>query len=98
VTEPEEVVTRSVQDSAAIQFVELGRDLGELMGQEAIEQFGKLWSVVARGNQHIVEFNRNNALSKFRQITSGGNGEPERKSIVEPKNIISLAKKPRAWW
>ena len=72
-------------------FDELKRDLGEDMGQEAIEQFGKMWSVVARGNQNIVEFNRNNAaLSKFRQITSGGNGEPERKSTVESKNIISL--------
>ena len=49
------------------------------------------WLGERRGNQHIVEFNRNNAaLSKFRQITSGGNGEPERKSTVEPKNIISL--------
>lgn len=65
----------------------LGKDLGEL----AVQQMGKMWSVVARGNQDIVEFNRNNpAVSMFKQITTGGNGEPERKSTVEPKNIISF--------
>ncbi len=65
----------------------LGKDLGDL----AVRQMGKMWSVVARGNQDIVEFNRNNpSVSMFKQITTGGNGEPERKSTVEPKNIISF--------
>jgi hypothetical protein len=32
-------------------FVELGRDLGELMGQEAIEQFGTL-SIDAKNVRH----------------------------------------------
>ena len=65
----------------------LGPDLGDL----AVKQMGKMWSVVARGNQDIVEFNRNNpSVSMFKQITTGGNGEPERKSTVEPKNIISF--------
>ncbi|MAI78894.1 MAG: hypothetical protein CL917_08140 [Deltaproteobacteria bacterium] len=72
-------------------FEDIKIHLGETMGQEAIEQMGKMWSIVVRGNQSIVEFNRNNpSLSKFRQITTGGNGEPERKSTVEPKNIISF--------
>ena len=67
--------------------VMLGADLGE----ELEKQMGKMWSVVSRGNQDIVEFNRNNpSVSMFAQITTGGNGEPERKSTVEPKNIISF--------
>ena len=46
---------------------ELGADLGE----ELEKQMGKMWSVVSRGNQDIVEFNRNNpSVSMFAQITS----------------------------
>ena len=41
-------------------FDEIKIHLGESLGQEAIEQMGKLWSIVVRGNQSIVEFNRNN--------------------------------------
>ena len=65
--------------------------LGADLGDELEKQMGKMWSVVSRGNQDIVEFNRNNpSVSMFAQITTGGNGEPERKSTVEPKNIISF--------
>lgn len=70
------------------QFKEM---LGDELGSVLETQMGKMWSVVSRGNQDIVEFNRNNpSVSMFAQITTGGNGEPERKSTVEPKNIISF--------
>ena len=53
--------------------------LGADLGDELEKQMGKMWSVVSRGNQDIVEFNRNNpSVSMFAQITTGGNGEPER--------------------
>ena len=54
------VFLKRIQDSdspfcavVAPSFDQLRRDLGEAMGQETIEQFGKLWSVVVRGGSAL---------------------------------------------
>ena len=92
------IVLKRIQDNEspfdpvfAMTIAEYKEQLGGELGEELAKQMGKMWSVVSRGNQDIVEFNRNNpSVSMFAQITTGGNGEPERKSTVEPKNIISF--------
>ena len=66
----------------------MGAGLGEVFQQ----QMSKLWSIVARGNTETLPTMQMTAIegSLFQEIRTGGNGENQRCSRVEPLNIISF--------
>jgi len=65
---------------------------GPIMGALYERQMGKLWAMVARCNTDVIGLSMDKVgdVNLFKEIKTGGNGEPVRRSTVEIKNIISF--------
>ena len=67
---------------------------GPIMGSLYEKQMGRLWTMIARSNADIPGLVMNKTdqhqVTLFREIKTGGNGEPVRRSNVEIKNVMKL--------